>query len=67
MPPSGRLWPQDEAALYRYYGLTYTGASLVDLQELADGEGNGETSSYDPVRVGPALPWLLDSEDPHLS
>jgi hypothetical protein len=33
MEPGGRLWPQEEAELYAYYGLAYTGASLVDLDE----------------------------------
>ncbi len=33
MEPGGRLWPQEEAELYAYYGLPYTGASLVDLEE----------------------------------
>jgi hypothetical protein len=33
MDPGGRLWPQEEADLYRHYGLPYTGASLVDLDE----------------------------------
>ena len=33
MDPGGRLWPQEEAELYAYYGLPYTGASLVDLDE----------------------------------
>ena len=33
MEPGGRLWPQEEAELYAYYGLDYSGASLVDLDE----------------------------------
>ena len=33
MEPGGRLWPQEEAELYAYYGLPYTGTSLVDLDE----------------------------------
>jgi hypothetical protein len=33
MEPGGRLWPQEEAELYAYYGLPYTGASLADLDE----------------------------------
>ena len=33
MEPGGRLWPQEEAELYAHYGLDYTGASLVDLDE----------------------------------
>jgi len=33
MEPGGRLWPQEEAELYAYYGLAYTGASLLDLDE----------------------------------
>ena len=33
MEPDGRLWPHEEAELYAYYGLPYTGASLVDLEE----------------------------------
>jgi hypothetical protein len=33
MEPGGRLWPQEEAELYAYYGLPYSGASLVDLDE----------------------------------
>ena len=65
MPPTGRLWPQDEAALYHYYDLEYTGASLVDLDELQDGESNGVIDPLDdPVRVGPAARWLLDDEEP---
>jgi hypothetical protein len=68
MPPSGRLWPQDEAALYRYYDLAYTGASLVDLDELEDGDGNGDVEPFgDTVKVGPAPRWLLDANDPELS
>ncbi len=65
MPPAGRLWPQDEAALYAYYDFEYTGASLVDLEELQDGEGNGEVDPPgEAVRVGPAARWLLDDEEP---
>ncbi len=63
MPPSGRLWPQDEAALYRYYDLAYTGASLVDLDEMDDGARNGDRSLSPPadeVKVGSAVRWLLD-------
>jgi hypothetical protein len=33
LEPGGRLWPQEEADLYAYWGLPYTGASLVDLEE----------------------------------
>jgi hypothetical protein len=33
LEPGGRLWPQEEADLYAHYGLPYTGASLVDLDE----------------------------------
>jgi hypothetical protein len=33
MDPGGRLWPQEEAELYAYWGLPYTGASLADLDE----------------------------------
>ena len=29
----GRLWPQEEAELYAYYGLPYTEASLAGLDE----------------------------------
>jgi hypothetical protein len=68
MAPGGRLWPQDEAALYRYYDLEYTGASLVDLDELEDGESNGGLDALgDTVKVGPAPRWLLDASDPELS
>lgn len=67
MPPTGRLWPQHEAALYRYYGLEYAGPSLVDFEELEDGEDNG---SVDPlegnVKVGPAPRWMLNADDPEL-
>ncbi|HZD00422.1 MAG TPA: PRC-barrel domain-containing protein [Actinomycetes bacterium] len=63
MPAAGRLWPQDEAALYRYYDLTYTGASLVDLDELEDGEADGDLSpTADAVRVGPASRQLLEGD-----
>jgi hypothetical protein len=68
MPAGGRLWPQDEAALYRYYGLEYTAASLVDLEELEDGESNGGFDHLgDTVKVGPAPRWLLSANDPELS
>jgi hypothetical protein len=68
MPPGGRLWPQDEAALYRYYGREYTGASLADLEELEDGETNGGVDPLgDTVNVGPAPRWLLNANDPELS
>jgi hypothetical protein len=33
MEPGGRLWPQEEAELYAYYGLAYTEASLAGLDE----------------------------------
>jgi PRC-barrel domain len=36
MEPGGRLWPREEAELYAYYGLAYTGASLVDLEDDED-------------------------------
>jgi hypothetical protein len=36
MEPGGRLWPQEEAELYAYYGLPYTEASLADLDEEED-------------------------------
>jgi hypothetical protein len=64
MPPTGRLWPQDEAALYRCYELDHTGASLVDLDELEDGE-RGATAARlpdDAVPVGATIHWLLDEE-----
>jgi PRC-barrel domain len=68
MPLAGRLWPQDEAALYRYYGLDYTGASLVDLDELEEGEGNWTVEPLgDTVKVGLSPRWLLSADDPELS
>ena len=39
MEPGGRLWPQEEAELYAYYGLHYTGASLIDLDEEDEDDG----------------------------
>jgi hypothetical protein len=39
MDLGGRLWPQEEAELYAYYGLAYTGASLIDLDEEDDEAG----------------------------
>jgi hypothetical protein len=33
MEPGGRLWPHEEAELYAYYGLAYTGASVAELAE----------------------------------
>jgi hypothetical protein len=38
MEPGGRLWPQEEAELYAYYGLSYSGASLADLDEDDEAE-----------------------------
>jgi hypothetical protein len=65
MPEGGRLWPQDEAMLYRYYGLDYTGASLVDLDEQDDGDSLDER--FATVRVGTSPRWLLIAGDPELS
>jgi hypothetical protein len=39
MEPEGRLWPQEEAELYAYYGLAYTGASLVEQDEEDEEDG----------------------------
>jgi hypothetical protein len=41
MDPDGWLWPREEAELYAYYGLPYTGASLTDLDEPTDDEDDG--------------------------
>ena len=68
MPQGGRLWPQDEAMLYRYYGLDYTGASLVDLDELDDSDGYSLDERFAPVKVGTSPRWLLMiANDPELS
>lgn len=50
MEPGGRLWPQEEAALYAYYGLPYSGG----LDDLDDEDDLGGT-----VTVGPSTPWLF--------
>jgi hypothetical protein len=47
MEPDGRLWPQEEAELYAYYRLPYTGASLVDLDE-EDEEAVGHLRGLPP-------------------
>jgi hypothetical protein len=44
MEPAGRLWPQEQADLYAYYGLPYSGVSLVDLDE------EEEDAAVAPVR-----------------
>ncbi|HZB60527.1 MAG TPA: hypothetical protein VFA73_15185, partial [Actinomycetota bacterium] len=49
MEPGGRLWPQEEAELYAYYGLAYTGASLVDLDE-EDEEDEEDTAAVAQIR-----------------
>ena len=46
LEPGGRLWPQEEAELYAYYGLAYTGASLVDLDEDDDEEPLEEPDAF---------------------
>jgi sporulation protein YlmC with PRC-barrel domain len=66
MPPTRRLWPQDEAAVYRYYDLDYTWASIVDREELDLGDG-GSGPLGDTVRVGFAPRWLLNADGPSLS
>jgi hypothetical protein len=33
MDPGGRLWPQEQADLYAYYGLPFSGASLAEEDE----------------------------------
>jgi hypothetical protein len=45
MEPGGRLWPQEEADLYAYYGLRYSGASLIDLDEEEE-----DAAAVAPVR-----------------
>jgi hypothetical protein len=67
MPQGGRLWPQDEALLYRYYGLEYTGASLVDLDEPEDSEASVLDERFATVKVGTSPRWLLIANDPELS
>ncbi|HEX9343808.1 MAG TPA: PRC-barrel domain-containing protein [Actinomycetota bacterium] len=52
MEPGGRLWPQDEAALYAYYALPYSGG----LDDLDDEEDIGGT-----VTVGPSSRWHFGS------
>ncbi len=54
MEPGGRLWPQDEAALYAYYGLPYSGG----IDDLDDEDDNGGTVT---VAVGPAGRWQFGS------
>jgi hypothetical protein len=46
MGAGGRLWPQEQEALYAYYGLEYTSASLVDLDE--DDEDDDEEPLEEP-------------------
>ena len=46
MEPGGRLWPQEEADLYAYWGLPYTGASLVEEDE----EDEEDEEAVAPVR-----------------
>jgi hypothetical protein len=61
MEPGGRLWPQEEAELYAYYGLPYTGASLVDLDEEEDASEELLDRPGDPLgvpRIPPAGPLL---------
>ena len=45
MEPGGRQWPQEEADLYAYYGLPYSGASLIDLDEEEE-----DAAAVAPVR-----------------
>jgi hypothetical protein len=52
MAPGGRLWPQDEAALYAYYGLPYSGTA----DDLDDDEDDLGASV---VTVGPPSRWQL--------
>jgi hypothetical protein len=44
LEPGGRLWPQEEAELYAYYGLPYTGASLADLDEEDEEDEDDEVA-----------------------
>jgi hypothetical protein len=48
MEPGGRLWPQEEAELYAYYGLPYSGASLVDLDEEDEDEDAAQLRGLPP-------------------
>jgi hypothetical protein len=52
MESGGRLWPQEEAALYAYYGLPYSGG----LDDLDDEDDIGGT-----VTVGPSSRWQFSS------
>ena len=54
MEPGDRLRPQEEAELYRYYGLIYTGASLVDLEDEDDedeDEDDDDAGTFDEESV----------------
>jgi hypothetical protein len=51
--PGGRLWPQEEAELYAYYGLPYTGASLLDLDE----EDEDDAAAVAQLRGWPPEGW----------
>ncbi len=58
MEPGDRLRPQEEAELYRYYGLVYTGASLVDL----DGEDDEDEEDEEAVVIARVGRWTRGDE-----
>ena len=52
MAPGGRLWPQEVAALYAYYGLEHAGATPEDAEEAEP----VAPRSFEPLRAAGAGP-----------
>jgi hypothetical protein len=48
MDPDGRLWPQEEAELYAYWGLPYSGPALGDLEDEEDAAAVARLRSFPP-------------------
>jgi hypothetical protein len=55
MEAGGRLWPEEQEALYAYYGLEYTAASLADRDE--DDEEDEEPLEEDDAAVARGGRW----------
>jgi hypothetical protein len=57
MGAGGRLWPQEQEALYAYYGLEYSSASLADLDEDDEDDDEAPLDDEEDAAVARGGRW----------